>query len=431
MRQNRFLVLWQNPSWLLALICGIMLSLIPFYAASAHVVANNAGHITGQLLDGTKHNTPISRQSVTLQMAQGTTSKDLASVTTDAHGAYSFSNLATDKTISYALFINYQGAQYTSNVVTLDSKPVQQVNLTVYEATSDSSKLAIVRATVLIHAPDARKGSFTVSEAFAFDNLDTHAFVGSLDATKGRPKALFFSLPAGAHNVSLDKGFDGYRSIQADAGFASDVALLPGMNEFALSFEVPYTASSYNFRYVAMYPTVDLSMMVPPQLHASSSALTPQGTITAQDQPYLLLHTTKLLQNQQVNLSLEGLPTSKAPTSTPAQLNTTTVWLIVGAVLLLAVLFIAWFFFRPAHLQMATGSRKGSKQSGRKGATTSVKARSAATPKEQQQVLLAELLELDKAFEAGKLKKAVYQERRAKTKARLRTVMSEQEAAKR
>jgi hypothetical protein len=41
------------------------------------------------------------------------------------------------------------------------------------------------------------------------------------------------------------------------------------------------------------------------------------------------------------------------------------------------------------------------------------------------------LLALDKEFEAGKLKKAVYQERRAKTKARLRTLMSEQETAKR
>ncbi len=434
MRLNKFLILWRNPNWLLslmALICAIMLSLFPLFALSTHAAGKNTGRISGQLLDGTKHNAPIARQSVTLQMAQGTTSKDLASVTTDSHGTYSFSNLATDKTISYALFIRYQGAQYISDVVTLDNKPVQQVDLTVYEATSDTAKLAIVRATVLIHTPDTQKGSFTVSEAFAFDNLDNHAFVGSLDATKGKPKALFFSLPTGARNVSLEKSFDGYRSIQADSGFASDVALAPGMNEFALSFEVPYTASSYDFRYVAMYPTVDLSMMVPPQLHASSSALTSQGTITAQDQPYQLLHATKLLQNQQVTLNLEGLPPSTVSTSTPARLNTTTIWLIAGVVLLLAVLFIAWFFFRPARLQIATRSHKGGKQSGRKGATASVKVKSAATPKEQQEVLLAELLELDKAFEAGKLKKAVYQERRAKTKARLRTLMSEREAAKR
>jgi hypothetical protein len=44
--------------------------------------------------------------------------------------------------------------------------------------------------------------------------------------------------------------------------------------------------------------------------------------------------------------------------------------------------------------------------------------------------LLQELLDLDKAFEAGKLSKAVYQERRTKTKARLRNLLKEQEVAR-
>jgi len=46
----------------------------------------------------------------------------------------------------------------------------------------------------------------------------------------------------------------------------------------------------------------------------------------------------------------------------------------------------------------------------------------------QQQVLLRELVELDKAYEAGRLKKAAYQERRARTKARLRALLSEEKA---
>jgi len=44
---------------------------------------------------------------------------------------------------------------------------------------------------------------------------------------------------------------------------------------------------------------------------------------------------------------------------------------------------------------------------------------------ESEQALLQELLELDKAYEAGTMKKAVYQERRAKIKAQLRALMSE------
>jgi len=54
-----------------------------------------------------------------------------------------------------------------------------------------------------------------------------------------------------------------------------------------------------------------------------------------------------------------------------------------------------------------------------------------ASPKDKKEVLLQELLDLDKSYEAGKLSKAVYQERRSKTKARLRNIMSEQEALRR
>src|SRR5579859_929214 len=100
----------------------------PALAASS---ATGDGQISGQLLDGTNSNAPLSGQSVTLQMAQGNNSQDLVPATTDAQGSFSFSNLSTDKTISYAVFTLYQGAQYLSDIVTLNNNPTQQVNLTV------------------------------------------------------------------------------------------------------------------------------------------------------------------------------------------------------------------------------------------------------------------------------------------------------------
>ncbi len=45
--------------------------------------------------------------------------------------------------------------------------------------------------------------------------------------------------------------------------------------------------------------------------------------------------------------------------------------------------------------------------------------------KNQQEALLQELLYLDKAHEAGTIKKSEYDERRARTKAELRTLLSE------
>src|SRR5260370_32354269 len=118
--------------------CVVLLAFVLFLfplPASAHI-AMSTGRIYGQLLDGTKRNAPVAGQSVTLQMAQGDNARDLTNVTTDAHGMFSFSGLNTDKTINYALYTLYQGAQYYTDLIDLSTKPVQQINLTVYDATT-------------------------------------------------------------------------------------------------------------------------------------------------------------------------------------------------------------------------------------------------------------------------------------------------------
>src|SRR5690348_18435314 len=54
------------------LIGCIFLFLFPFSTVSAHTFAAS-GRIFGQLLDGTKNNTPVAGHAVTLQLAQGET----------------------------------------------------------------------------------------------------------------------------------------------------------------------------------------------------------------------------------------------------------------------------------------------------------------------------------------------------------------------
>src|SRR6266481_1262293 len=129
----------------LILFLSILSTVPPLGVVPAH--AAGAGHITGQLLDGSNHNAPLASQQVTLQMAEGNNTSDLATATTDAQGNFSFDNLSTDKTISYAVYIRYQGAQYVSNLVTLDSNPAPHINLTVYQATQKTENIAVVDAT--------------------------------------------------------------------------------------------------------------------------------------------------------------------------------------------------------------------------------------------------------------------------------------------
>lgn len=426
-------------TFILCVIIGIFF-LMPS-PASAHTLAGGNGSISGQLLDGADHNAPLPKQTVTLQMAQGPNASDLTTATTDDHGDFTFSNLATDKTISYAVYMRYQGAQYTSDLISLATNPVQHVNLIVSEATNSTAKVAITQASVLIQEPGSHNGAFSVTEDFAFKNLDTHTYVGSLDASKGKPNALLFSLPHGAKNITLNKGFDGYHVISVDTGFASDAALPPGDSEFAFSFDVPYNASTYDFSYTVTYPIVALSFLIPPDVNAHSGSLTAQGVITAQDQhSYRLFKTSLLHANQQVHIALEGLSVPTPASSAAPSLNPGNIWLIVALLLMLAIICVTWFFLRgprrPATSRAKQGRSsavrpvKNTRRAGPGGQSRRVASLEEARHPDRKEALLQELLDLDKSYEAGKLPKTAYQERRAKAKARLRSIISEQEAAR-
>jgi hypothetical protein len=406
---------------------GILLLCILFapLPAAAQVISVGNGRISGQLLDGTRKNAPLTGQVVTLQEAQGANAQDAATATTDVHGKFSFANLSTDKTISYAVYMRYQGAQYVSDLVSLDSKPVQQLNLTVYEATSSVKSVVVLQATILVHEPDAQKGTIAVSEVIFFRNLDTHTYVGSLDASRGKPKALLFSLPRGARSVTLSNGFDGYRAIQVDRGFASDATLPPGDTQFAFSFDAPYSASFYDFSYVTNYPTLALSVLVPPDVHATSSVLASQGLINADQHAYQSLKTSTLLANQELHIGLEGLPTSAAPTGA-SSLNPLSIWLVLALLLALAVLLVTWLVLRSSRRRATLARGKKGRPGSKPGAGKKV----GAAPGDRREVLLQDLLELDKAFEAGKLSRTLYQERRSRAKARLRSLISEEEEAR-
>jgi hypothetical protein len=413
----------------IAVIIAFCISVILFPGghASAHVIATaGTGHISGQLLDGSRKNVPLVGQTVTLQMSQDGSARDLATSKTNAHGTYTFTHLATDKTVGYALYINYQGAQYTSDIITLASKPTQQVSLTVYDATSSTSNIVIIQSTVLIQKPDAQKSTFSVSELFDFKNLGLQTFVGSLDASQGKPDALFFPLPKDARSISLVQGFTGYQAIQEADGFATNAAAYPGDTAFSLTFEVPYLSSVYDFAYKALYPTVLLSFMVDPSIHASAAALNSQGIVTAQQHPYHVFSGSKLLTNQEIHVNFEGLP---HPSGSASPVDFKTIWLIVGFLLLLAIITVVSVLSR-----MRDGKdhrRKGNQHASKTKHVEYEQDHKKPATKDRKEALMYELLELDKEFEAGKLSKATYQERRARTKARLRTLISEQEASRR
>jgi len=389
-------------------------------ALASHVSAG-AGHISGQLLDGSRHNAPLANQSVTLQMAQNNTSRDLLSLTTDAQGRYAFGGLQSDSSVQYAIYTLYQGAQYVTDLIDLSKKADQQVNLTVYDATTSTANLAVVQTSILIDKPNPQSGLLTVSEDFFFENLGLTTYVGKLDASHGKPNALLFSLPPGARFLSLAAGFDGYNTVQVDSGFASNAAVPPGTSEFSFSFQVPYSGTGYHFTYKAIYPTLSLTLLTPTNILTTPQGLTSKGPTNTKSGTYQMFQTKTLKANDSVGAQLDGLPARVKTTPQQSSLNSGLLWLVALLIVLIVLAGIGGYIYN-TRKRRAARVRQRQKPEVRKHPVPSP-GKKAATTKD---ALLRELLELDKAYEAGKLKKAAYQDQRARLKARLRKLIGEE-----
>jgi hypothetical protein len=107
---------------------------------------------------------------------------------------------------------------------------------------------------------------------------------------------------------------------------------------------------------------------------------------------------------------------------------------VVAGIVVLATLGVAWFVIsshRPLNTKKVGGKKSSANQSQKKGvvAPDRVKRPGDSTTGGREQALLDALLKLDQEYEAGKLTKEGYEERRRKTKARLRSILSEKESS--
>jgi predicted negative regulator of RcsB-dependent stress response len=126
--------------------------------------------------------------------------------------------------------------------------------------------------------------------------------------------------------------------------------------------------------------------------------------------------------NKNIQLHLEGLAVN-------APLNMGVIWLIAAILLMALLVFVTWFLLRAKRHRSATQSQKGYEKATPKNAKkdtnqeASKKKEKTSEKADRKQELLEELVALDQEYEAGKLDEAVYQERRNKTKASLRSLM--------
>jgi hypothetical protein len=398
-----------------AILVVCLALLAPKALAQGVAGAAQSGVLAGTVVNGTHGNAPVTGQMVTLeQYVSHATTQDIAHVTTDAHGSFTFSGLDGTGATDYVLRTTYQNGQFSSGIVTLaNGGAVEQ--LVVYDTTTNDEAVSISLATILINAPNTQTGMVPIGVFVTFENTGHTAFVATPGAENGKPTGLLrFALPPGATNVSLGAGFAGAQTITVGSGFASTGTLPPGKAQLAFAYEVPYSATDYIFPYSAEYVTAQVAVLVPFDMQVVAGDFAAQQPVEATGQRFHLLTKANVAAGAVARLRIRGLPQpGEPPDLSFGQL----VGVGGGLALLLALLLLVFlrrgylartFRLLPAAAVASTGST----------------ASQASLREDERQRLLHDLLALEQAHKAGTLREAEFQRRREAVRGQLRALLA-------
>ncbi len=396
------------------------LAATPVAAARASADGGD-GSITGKVVNGTHDNAPVAGLSVILQDTVNTRATDAATTKTDAQGRFTFAGLDLSGVDLYSVYTHFQGGIYSTQPVQFGDSTTQQVQLTVYDATTSDANLSIKVTTLLVREPMQRNGLIGIGEFVTFVNTGKTAFIGQATPVNNDPHSLLrFSLPPGATNVTLGVGFVNAQATSIATGFSATATVPPGETQFAFAYDVPYRAKDYTLPYTSVYSTQQVITLVPPDILVDSGSYTAQGLVDSFGSRYQVFYANDLKPSTQATLRLWNLPQA----GEPSYLNFQALVLLAG-VFALAIVFLLFLYLRrgdlalvfgliPADALPAAWAKSGGKRS------LSGEAREA-----RRKRLLQDLLDLEQARDAGKLTEALYRRRAGDKRRQLRLLLAD------
>lgn len=380
---------------------GVLLTLVLMVT----VQAQGAGVIEGTVVNGTSGGPEIGAGvAVTLHVRLDDIEMDTQETITDAAGSFVFEGLDTDPAIEYWLEAVYLDVAYNSAEPYrfADEQPILDATVTVYETTDDDS--AVVLNSVHLIAQSFGE-VLRISEIHLFGNSGDRAYVGSDGTT------VFLPLPPSAVGVAFDDAAAETRFIQVDGGFADTEPVPPGQETSLVFFSYHLIASGDRIPLERSfdYPVDNLSVLVTqPGLELKSEQLQSMGAQLFEGQQYEFFVGQSLAADAPLLLELmpveeavgieggEGMPSAGGESASVGSTRGnqgTLRWIgyvLAGLAALGAIVY-------------AATSRRPSV------ARTSASALQ-SNPKARR--LLADLADLEDAYEAGQVDDAKYERRR-------------------
>lgn len=383
--------------------------------AVASVARSDAPTISGVVVNATHQNVVVAHQKVTLQRSVGNAAHDIATTESGQDGRFSFSNVAGGSDDTFAVYAQFQGGMFASPTVSIGSSDATALQLKVYDTTNDDANLRVRVATLLVSQPRAVNGLIGVGEVISIENAGTTAFVGTPTGGAGKPMRLLrFATPPSASNLSLGLGFDGAQIVTTDKGFGATATVPPGTTEFAFAIDIPYTGTTTDFSYKAVYPTARVVTLVPPDMFVSGRDFAAQGIADSLGTRYQLFTAADMKADQQVSLRLTGLPQA----GEKGNLHASAVMILAAILGLLALLILA-LYLRRGDLAAAFGLLPAPTSAAHPEPATAIMRDS-----DEHERLLRELLAVERAHNAGTVSDAEYRQQDRSLRLRLRETLA-------
>jgi hypothetical protein len=232
--------------------------------------------------------------------------------------------------------VRYADVSYRPDeLAQLNDQATWQLDIAVYESTTDDGAIQMERLNVLMLGAD--QGMLHFMEMGSLMNTGDRTFVTANPQDVALAHAIRIPLPAGALGIQMQAGFSNQELTSGVGAVQVTSPVLPGRHEFALSFQMPLTGSSADVTLQMPYPTATYTIYVPETgLKLNTTGLADGGTMVLGDQSYKVYRASNLARAALVSGEVSGLSSGSTLGPIPLALLSLAVVLVVlggGAVL--------------------------------------------------------------------------------------------------
>ena len=304
------------------------------------------GVLAIRAVQGTPGAEPIGQTKVTVQLYHRGMLLDTIETQLDEHGIVMLEDLPIDSAFQPVAQIEYAGVTYSVVGELMDAEhPQQQLDVPCYEVTEEAPPWK-VRMRHLMVTPLA--DGLAVSEVMVLESSGVRSWLGQ-PRPDGKRTTTVFTLPAGATEVNLGRGFhDWCCSTLEDGKLVNHLPLMPGTTEMRFSYQVPVTDDTAVIDITAPADVDNMLVLLPADLGVETQGLEPGPTEAMGDANVQTYVSRNLAPGAQVNLRLTGLRGDAVAVAGGDQSAAAKVIAIVGGGLVLLIAAVV-LFRRPKH----------------------------------------------------------------------------------